>query len=74
MRMSALREYRIAKGKKLEDLAEALGVSIPSLSRIERGAQWPTRDFFVRLEAITHGRVTVRDFLPPRKKACNGKA
>lgn len=51
--MSALREWRKAKKITLEDLAERFGVSVGSLSRIERGEQWPDREFFERLTVIT---------------------
>ncbi len=51
--MSALREWRKAENITLEDMAVRFGVSVGSLSRIERGEQWPDREFFERMTEIT---------------------
>jgi len=51
--MNALRTWRKAQKLTLEDLAPKLAVSVGSLSRIERGEQWPDREFFERLPHVT---------------------
>jgi transcriptional regulator with XRE-family HTH domain len=63
--MTALREFRKQRRETLEDWASRLGVSVTSLSRIERGEQWPERGFFERLREETGGEVTPDDFLAP---------
>lgn len=61
--MSALRDFRKAAKITLDDMAPKLGVSVGSLSRIERGEQWPDRDFFERLSVVTDGKVTADDMV-----------
>lgn len=61
--MSALRDYRKAAKITLDDMAPKLGVSVGSLSRIERGEQWPDREFFERLQVVTEGKVTADDMI-----------
>jgi transcriptional regulator with XRE-family HTH domain len=67
--MNALRTWRQESRKSLEETAPLLGVSPASLSRIERGEQWPDRDFCERLQAITGGRVTANDLIPTAPRA-----
>jgi len=61
--MNALRTWRREQGLTIEAMAERLGVSIGSLSRIERDDQWPDREFFERMAVETSGAVTVNDFV-----------
>lgn len=51
--MNALRTWRKAKKLTLEEAAPMLATSTGSLSRIERGEQWPDREFFERLPQVT---------------------
>lgn len=76
--MNALRTWRKAKNISLESMASTLGVSAGSLSRIERGEQWPSRETFAKVADATNGEVTANDFLPgspsPLVQACEGEA
>ena len=63
--MNALRTWRRSNGLTIEQMAERLGVSVGSLSRIERGEQWPDREFFGRMVTETSGEVTPNDFCLP---------
>ena len=60
--MNALRTWRRQNGLTIEQMAERLRVSTGSLSRIERGEQWPDREFFERMTTETGGAVTPNDF------------
>lgn len=62
--MSKLRTWRREAGLTIEAVAAKLRVSVGSLSRIERGEQWPDRQFFERMASLTNGDVTANDFLP----------
>lgn len=61
--MNALRTWRKKRDLTIEEMAERLGVSVGSLSRIERGEQWPDREFFERMSNETAGCVTANDFV-----------
>lgn len=61
--MNALRTWRKANKLTIEQVAASVGTSTGSLSRIERGEQWPDPDFFRRVIAVTAGAVTPNDFL-----------
>lgn len=61
--MNALRTWRKKRGLTQSEIADTLGVSVVSVSRIERNEQWPDREFFERLAAVTGGSVTANDFL-----------
>lgn len=63
--MNAIRTWRKERDLTQEQMAESLGISVGSLSRIERGEQWPDRDFFLRLADLTAGSVTANDLLLP---------
>jgi len=65
--MNALRNWRKQNNLTLEEASAALAVSVGSLSRIERGEQWPDRSFFERLAKATSGEVTANDFLPDQR-------
>ncbi len=60
--MNALRTWRRENGFTIEQMAEQLGVSVGSLSRIERDEQWPDREFFERMVTVTSGCVMPNDF------------
>lgn len=53
------------KSKKLTQAAagELLGLSQPSLARIEAGEQWPTPETISLIETGTKGAVTANDIL-----------
>ncbi len=59
-----LRTYRRKVGATQRQLAERLGISLPSLCRLERNQQWPSRDLMERIVAETGGFVSPADFLP----------
>ena len=61
--MNAIRQWRKAAHITQDDLAQKLGISAGSLSRIERGEQWPDRSFFERLYILTDGKVTAADIV-----------
>ena len=61
--MNPLRAWRKRRSLTLEDFAAQIGVSSASLSRIERGAQWPARPVAERIAAETGGEVTPNDFM-----------
>lgn len=61
--MNALRTWRKSASLTIEQLAGDLGVSVGSLSRIERGEQWPDQAFFERMVCLTNGAVTPNDFV-----------
>jgi transcriptional regulator with XRE-family HTH domain len=78
--MNALRTWRREHGFTIETMAERLGVSVGSLSRIERDEQWPDREFFERMASETSGAVTANDFVATpatqghRESMVNGEA
>ena len=61
--MNAIRTWRKQRDLTQEQMADLLGVSASSLSRMERGEQWPDREFFEKLISVTDGAVTANDFL-----------
>lgn len=62
-----LRSYRHKQELALEVLAERVGVTRQSLSRIELGKQNPSLDLIDKLVKATGGRVKAEDFLPSRR-------
>lgn len=59
-----LRDWRKSKMKITQAAAgELLGLSQPSLARIEAGEQWPTPDTIALIERGTKGAVTANDIL-----------
>lgn len=64
-----LRAYRVEQQISLQALADAVGVTKPTMSRIERGKQKPSLDLIDRLVSETGGAVTADDFLPSRRGA-----
>ena len=73
--MASLRTWRKAQKITLGELSKRLGMSDASLSRIERGEQWPDRDTIQKIVAETNGGVSINDFFElaapaaPRVKA-----
>jgi transcriptional regulator with XRE-family HTH domain len=57
-----LRKYRQRSHLSLFNLAEQCGTSAATISRIERGGQWPDRELMQRLIDATGGEVTFADF------------
>lgn len=59
-----LRAYRLENGITLGELSRRIGVSKPSLSRIETGKQVPSLSLLKVIATETGGRVMPNDFLP----------
>lgn len=68
-----LREWRNAKDLKMPAAAELLGLSQPSLSRIEAGEQFPSPETIEKLAKASNGEITASDlhdaWLEAKKKA-----
>lgn len=58
-----LRRYRDRHDLRLIDLAEALGITASTLSRIEGGTAKPSFDLMRRILQVTRGRVTGDELL-----------
>lgn len=58
-----LREWRRARAPKrtLDELSEMTGIPVSSLSRIERGEQWPTSEQVLAIVKATDGQVSAED-------------
>ena len=72
--MASLRTWRKAQKITLGELSKRLGMSDASLSRIERGEQWPDRETIQRIVDETNGDVSINDLfeagaLAPRVEA-----
>lgn len=67
--MNALRAWRKAERLSIEKASSQLGISSASLSRIERGEQWPDRSLLGRIVELTRGEITPNDIanLSPRQ-------
>lgn len=61
--MTTLRDFRKKSGLTIEQMAAELGLSSASLSRIERGDQWPDWEIIRRVEKHSGGKVRPSDFL-----------
>lgn len=59
-----LKIYRQQHGITLADLADRVGSTKVSLSRIENRKQWPSLALIFKLKKATKGRVSADDFLP----------
>ena len=62
-----LREARQAIGKTIHEVAEAVGVSKPSMSRIECGKQRPSPTLAEKLSIYFKGKVTETQILYPER-------
>jgi transcriptional regulator with XRE-family HTH domain len=58
-----LREWRLARTPKrtLDELSDLSGIPVSSLSRIERGEQWPTSEQVLAIVKATDGAVTAEE-------------
>lgn len=63
MKIHPLRNYRQEAGISLSALAEQCGTSAATISRIERGAQWPESELLQKLIDATGEKVSANDFL-----------
>jgi len=61
---NALRDYRHAHRLTSCEIARMVGVSQPTISRIERGKQTPSLALAAKLAEVTGGQVTPADFVP----------
>jgi DNA-binding XRE family transcriptional regulator len=64
-----LRTYRRKIGATQRELASRLEISLPSMCRLEKNQQWPSRDLMARIVSVTGGFVSASDFLPNAHKA-----
>lgn len=60
--MSKWKSFLDAKGWGDEDAASQLEISRPYASKIRRGVQKPGGSVIARIETLTDGQVTSRDF------------
>lgn len=67
--MHPIRAYRKANNLRLEDFAEAVGISCASLSRIERCEQNPPLNVLIRIKEASGGAISLNDFPPPSSEA-----
>lgn len=58
-----LRDWRKQRNLTMAEAVEILGLSQPSISRLERGEQWPDKTTIQRIIERTDGEVTANDFL-----------
>ena len=63
MKIHPLRNYRQEAGISLSVLAEQCDTSAATISRIERGEQWPDSELMQRLIDATGEQVSANDFL-----------
>jgi DNA-binding XRE family transcriptional regulator len=59
-----LRTYRRKINATQRELASRLDISLPSMCRLEKNQQWPSRDLMARIVSLTGGFVSASDFLP----------
>jgi transcriptional regulator with XRE-family HTH domain len=53
--------WRAAREMSQGALADATGLAISSVSRIERGTHWPSAESILRIWKATNGEVTAQD-------------
>ena len=58
-----LRDWRKLRGLTTTEAAQLLGLSQPTISRIERGQSWPNRVTMERIAVVTENAVTANDFV-----------
>lgn len=56
-----LRQWRIEHKKRLRQLSADTGIPMSSLSRIERGTQWPSAEQMLAIASATDNAVTAED-------------
>ena len=64
-----LRTYRRTAGLTQRELASRLLVSLPTLCRLEKNQQWPSRALMERIVVTTNGLVKPDAFLSDNAKA-----
>jgi predicted transcriptional regulator len=64
-----LRQFRERRGVSLDHLAQMVGTSKASLSRIETGGQTPSLALVGSLISASGGELSANDFLPLREEA-----
>lgn len=72
-----LKAWRKKHNLSMEKAKAVLGLSQPSISRIERGRQWPDKETMQQILDRTDGEVTPNDFvhdddLPPTRSEMRG--
>lgn len=67
-----LREWRKARDLTAAMLAEQLGMTQPTLTRIERGETWPNPETIEKIFDVTGGEVTVADLSDVWKQTKGG--
>jgi transcriptional regulator with XRE-family HTH domain len=63
--MHPIRAYRKANNLRLEDFAEAIGISCASLSRIEQRKQNPPLNVLIRIRDASSGAISIDQFPAP---------
>lgn len=68
--MSKLKAWRLSRKPKMTQtaLAKRLGVSTPSVCKIEAGEQVPKVDLLVKIEKTTRGAVSMVDILNDHRR------
>lgn len=61
-----LSEYLAANRIRLRDLAEKVGISAPSLSKLANGVNSPRLETARKISEATAGEVTAEDFMQRR--------
>jgi transcriptional regulator with XRE-family HTH domain len=61
--MNALKRYREAQGLNQEELAQKLGTTAATVSRIEAGIRYPSVKLMRRIMSATCGAITPNDFV-----------
>lgn len=64
-----MRAWRQKAGLTLADVAERLGVSVPTVHRWEVGRADPRLSRIKQIDTLTAGMVTATDFAPPDGEA-----
>lgn len=63
MRSMTLKEWAEHRGFAQADLAAALEISPPMLSKLMKRSRWPSSPLAYRIEILTSGRVRLKDLL-----------
>lgn len=58
-----LRDWRKKRNLTMAEAVDILGLSQPSISRIETGKQWPDKQTMQQIMDRTDGEVTPNDFV-----------
>lgn len=68
--MSKLKAWRLSRKPKMTqtDLAKRLGVTTPTVCKIEAGEQVPKIDLLARIEKATRGAVSMVDVLNDHRR------